>query len=204
MALTLLMSGPDFAAFTDRWRIPRAEVRSLGRADALLALAGRRAADADALVAEAEAAARWRGFEEGRREGRAAGAVEAARAVAALAHETRRVQAEQRRMLGALAIEVVRRVAASLGPQAVLEALAEQAAREVLGDQPLTVHVAPEGAAGVADRLSSLNAQIEVVADSQVEGGGCLIVTAKGSAYASLDLELAALERAFAERGGRG
>lgn len=203
MALVLLSSGRDFAALADGWRIPKAEVRSLGKADALLTLAAKRAAAADTLAAEAEAAARWRGYEEGKREGRAAGAAEAARAVAALAQETRRTQAEQRRMLGVLALEVVRRIAAGLGPQAVLEALAEQAARELLGDQPLSVHVAPDAAEGVSRRLWPLNAEIEVVADGQVQDGGCLVVTARGSAYASLELELAALERAFAELGGR-
>src|SRR5579859_8021663 len=132
MALVLLTSGPDFAALTDRWRIPRAEVRGLREAGELLRLASARADAIAARTAEAEAQARRHGFDQGLEEGRAAGAAEATRAVAALAAETRQAQAELRAKLGALSLEVVRRIATSLGPQAVIEALVERAAREVL------------------------------------------------------------------------
>ncbi len=197
MVMTLLSSGPGFAAFTDRWRIPKADVQRLRDAGQLLAAASDRANRAEARAADQEAQARQRGYEAGLREGRAAGAAEAAHALTAVVREVRAGQNELKESLGALSLDVVRRGAPRLGPQAVLEALVEQAVREILSDQPLSVHAAPDAAAGLAARLWPLNAEIEVVADAQVPDGACVIVTPRGSAHVGLELQLAALERAF-------
>lgn len=199
MGLVLLTHGDDFALLADGWRIPRAKARRLGEAGALLAAAGDWAKAAETMAVEAEAEARRCGYETGLAEGRAAGAAEAARAVASLAQEVRQSLQELRASLGSLSLDVVRRIAAELGPEAMLEAIVEQAAREVLADQPLTIHVPPPAAPGVARRLWPLNAAIEVVADAKLDSSDCIIVTPHGSIRAGLELELAALERAFAE-----
>jgi type III secretion protein L len=198
MATTLLASGPDFALLTNDWRIRREDVRAVTEAGALLSAAAARATAADRLASNAEARARQQGYVDGLAEGRAAGAAEAARAVAALAVEVRRHQTDQRERLGALSLDVVRRVAAELGPQAVLEAVVERAVRDVVADQPLAVHVPPESAGGVAERLSNLS-EVEVLSDPHVASGEAVVVSAQGSAHAGLELQLALLERAFAE-----
>ena len=112
MVMTLLSSGPGFAAFTDRWRIPKADVQRLRDAGQLLAAASDRANRAEARAADQEAQARQRGYEAGLREGRAAGAAEAAHALTAVVREVRAGQNELKESLGALSLDVVRRVAA--------------------------------------------------------------------------------------------
>lgn len=199
MSFVLVRGAGGSALLSDGWRIPAAEVARLRTAvEAADALDADRAGAAERLAAEREQA-RAEGYAAGLEEGRRAGAAEAARTLAALVREVRGHAADTRADLGRLALDVVRRVAAEVGPQAMLEAVAERAVREVLAEQPLVVRVAPAAAPGVAARLWPLNAEVEVEADPSVAEGDCVVASRSGAAHAGLEVQLSALDRAFAE-----
>lgn len=200
MSFTVFATDAGALIAAQGWRVPAAEVPALRDAAALLATLRTDAASAaQAHAVEAEAAreaGRLQGWEAGRREAAAA----AAQAVAELVRETREARTALERRLGALSLEVVRRVAGELGPAAVLQAVAERAAREVLADAPLSVRVSPAATGGVARRLAALP-EVEVTADPSLGPDDCVVSSRRGAAHAGLELQLQALERAFAEVG---
>ncbi len=199
MSFILLGEAGAPAVLGSGWRIPAADVRrlpdALGLAAELRTLRDRAQGDLDAAREEAR--------EQGRREGREEGRREAAEAVAAQAASlSRDVGGELsalRARLGALSLDVVRRVAGEFGTQATVEAVAERAVREVLSDAPLVVRVAPEASAGVGHRLAAFSESVEVAPDPSLAGGDCVVVSRRGAAHAGLEVQLAALHRAFAE-----
>lgn len=201
MSYVVVHGGPEGALLARGWRVPAAEVAQLRDGAALLAEAERTGAAVQARVEAAEAEARREGYAAGVEEGRRAAAVAAADSLSALTREVRAVAATTRDALGRLSLEVVRRIAAEVGPQTMLEAVAEKTVREVLSEQPLVVRVAPAAAPGVAQRLWPLNAELEVVGDAAVGEGECVVVSRHGSTHAGLAVQLAALDRAFREAG---
>ena len=199
MSYVVVQGAKDVALLASGWRIPAADVARLTDATALTTDLARRAEAVEARARLAEERGRDAGYKAGLEEGRRAGAADAQQALADLIKDTRAAQATLRAELGRLSLEVTRRVASDLGPQAMLEAVTERAVREVLADQPLIVRVAPGAAPGVAQRLWPLNAEVEVAPDPTVGEGDCVIVSRQGSAHAGLMVQLAALERAFRE-----
>ena len=199
MSFVLVKGAGGSALLSDAWRIPAAEVAPLRTAlEAAHALDADRADAADRLAVEREHA-RADGYAAGLEEGRRAGGAAAAQSLAALVREVRAQSQAARAELGRVALEVVRRIAAEIGPQTMLEAVAERAVRDTLSQQPLVVRVAETAAPGVAARLWPLNAEVEVIADPAVAEGDCVIASRSGAAHAGLEVQLSALERAFAE-----
>lgn len=194
MTYLLLSSGPSGALLTDQPVIRREDVEAVRDAAELTAAL-------DALRQAARETAQREGFEQGRAEGAAAAAREAAQTLAqvhaALESERERLRAAA----GALAIDIVRRIAAGLAPEEVLAALAEQAARDLLPEEPIRVRVAPEAAGAVERRLWPLEARIEVTADPDLAAGDCVLDTPSGRTHAGLDVQLRALEAVFAAPG---
>ena len=199
MTFVLLDTPAGAHVFGAGWRIPAADVGALPDALGLAAELRRLREGAAADVARAREEARDQGREEGLRAGRRAAAEAAARDAAALAKGLADDMAALRARLGALSLDVVRRVAGDLGSQAMLEAVAERAVREVMADAPLVVRVAPAASDGVGRRLQPLSAEVEVVADPSLADGDCVVVSRRGAAHAGVEVQLAALARAFAE-----
>lgn len=191
MSYVLLTSAPTATLLTERAIIPAADVASLDTAVELIeALEAHRAVVARAARAE--------GFEAGRAEGLERAA---ARTAEILAETHRILDAERERLRGqtaALALEVVRRIAANLGPDATVAALAERAVRDLLPEEPIRVRVAAERVGAVAARLWPIHERVEVSAEPGLDPDECLIDTPSGHVRAGLAVQLAALEKAFA------
>lgn len=198
MTFILVSSGPGHAALTDQPIVPANQVRQLGDAAALLSEAEGRLASVDEFRAAAKAQAEAEGYAAGLAQGREAAAVEVARQVVemqtALAAEREAIRAS----VGRLALDVVRRITADIGPETTVAALAHRAVREVLPDQPLTVRVPSLAVGAVSARLWPLGAAIEVQADDTLGATDCVLETPAGRTLASLDVQLAALETLFA------
>jgi flagellar biosynthesis/type III secretory pathway protein FliH len=197
MNFHLIAATPGAALLLDQPVIRREDVATVQGAAELIALAETRLADVDAYRAAQAEAGRTEGFRIGCEEGRALAAREAAETVARLHAEMQHVREQLRAATGKLALDVVRRIAVELGPEATLAALAERAVRDVLPDAPITVHVAPASVGAVTTRLWPIGAAIEVQPDETLAPGDCIIETAAGRSHAGLEVQLAALERVF-------
>ncbi len=197
MSFHLIAAAPGAALLLDRPVVRREDVATVRSAVELIALAETRLTDIDGYRAAQAEAGRTEGFKLGYDEGRAEAAREAAETVARLHEEMSHVREQLRAAAGRLALDVVRRIAVELGPEATLAALAERAVRDVLPDAPITVHVAPASVGAVTTRLWPIGAAIEVQADETLAPGDCIIETAAGRSHAGLEVQLAALERVF-------
>jgi type III secretion protein L len=174
--------------------VPAADVGALTDAMALLDAAAKVRADTDAAVARATEAGRAEGFAAGREEGRAAVAADIDAERFALALRDREVLAERQGAIAHLALEVVRRIASSLGPEETMAAIVARAAADVAPDTALTVRVAPAVLDAVAERLGD-RAGLTVEADPALDPLDCVIETTLSRVQAGLDTQLALIER---------
>ena len=197
MTLYLLAANRAGTLATDDPVIAAADVGAVNDMAAAVARAGALRDDMAARVAETADEAATAARAAGHAEGLAAAAAEVQAELFALtlraAAERSRVRAE----VTMIALEVVRRIAAEIGEPKVVAGLAERAAAALLPDEVATVRVPAAALAAVADRLQR-HAGLTVVADATLEPNGCVVTTALGSSHAGLDLQLAAVERAWA------
>jgi type III secretion protein L len=158
--------------------------------------------------AETVAAAAARAFEEGLAQGREAGRAQAreelAATLTALAQSAAQERDRLRGEVGALALQVVRKMLGSFAEDAVLAALAAVAANDLVATQAVALVVHPELCQAVRERLASVEAgcaalPCEVRDDPLVPRGCCRIETGHGSVDASLEAQLARLEAAWGQ-----
>ena len=191
MSYVLLASAPTAVLLSDQAIIPAKDV---GRLETAAELVEALEAHRDAVTCHARA----EGFEAGRAEG----LDHAARHVAETLAEIHRVlDAERARLRGqaaSLALDIVRRIAVDLGPDATVAALAERAVRDLLPQEPIRVRVAAERVGAVSARLWPIHERVEVAAEPGLSPDECLIDTPSGHVRAGLDVQLAALEAVFA------
>lgn len=186
-----------------------AEVPLLADAQALRDALERLRAEQEALIA-AEGA---RGFQQGLEQGMQAGRREAADAVAATLTTLAQASAQERERLrgdvGALALQVVRKLLGHFAEDSVLAALATTAANDLLATQPMTLAVHPELCQPVRERLAGLaglagpaeggGLRCEVRADPTAARDSCRLETEHGNVDAALEAQLARLEAAWAQ-----
>lgn len=197
MTFHLITSSPSSALLVDRAVIPRDEVQSLYDATALLARAEARLAEVDRMREAGRAAGHAVGHEEGHAGGLAKAQAETAEAMTRMHLDLEAERARLRESTGRLALDVVRRIAAEIGPEATLAALAERAVRDMLPAEPITVRVAPSNAGAVSARLWPIGAAIEVTGDDAIDADDCVIETTAGRTHAGLEIQLAALAKVF-------
>lgn len=136
--------------------------------------------------------ARTRGYTAGHAEGLAAAAASVGEELIRLAQaDVERSQA-QRADLARLGLEVVRRIAADLGPAEMVAALADKAAAAVAPDVQLTVRVAPAALVRTRQRVG---AQVTVEPDETLAPTDCVLSTPLGEVRAGLETQLAQLAR---------
>lgn len=198
MSYILIASGPGFTALADQPVVPREQVRRLADAAALLAEAEARLASVDAVREAARAEARAEGFAAGLAQGREAAAGELVANLAELHHGAAQEREAVRAGMGRLALDIVRRIASELAPEQVIAAIAARAVREVLPEQPIVVRVATTNVGETSARLWPLSASVEVQGDPALGAQDCVLETGQGRTVASLDVQLTALEQAFA------
>lgn len=199
MTFLALHAGRQASLATDRLWLSADEVSACQDARALLQrlehLVGRReaelAAARDAAVAEGRA--------EGRREALAQEAARLWDAWDAAARSARADVDTLREALVALSLQVVQRIAAELGPAAVVAAIAAQAARDLLPDSAAIVRVHPDVAAAVRERIGALPGVLEVRADATLGRCDCALDTVAGQRLAGLPVQLERLAAAWRE-----
>ena len=148
--------------------------------------------------ADAEEAARAKGYEQGLAEGRRKAGEELAAAHLELLRAADAEREHNRASLGELALAIIQRIAEDLGDAETVASLAMRAARDALTQGPLKIHVHPDHVPMVTRRVAQLEAPITVQADDQLGFGGCRLESALGEIEAGLDIQLTALREAFA------
>lgn len=176
------------------------DVTRFGDVTALLDAATSLRDDAQQARGAALAAARAEGFAAGHAEGRAAGEASIRDELLRLAHEDAARATAQRADLAKLALEVVRRIAGTIGAPEMVAGLAAQAAAQVAPETAATVRVHPAAVAQVTERLATLR-HITVEADETLARDDCVLATPLGRTHAGLDTQIAQLERAWSLTG---
>lgn len=161
--------------------------------------------EAERIAATAREAAQQAhnlGREHGLREGRETMAATLTTLAQSAAREHERLRGD----VGALALQVVRKLLGNFAEDALLAGLADTAAQEALPTQQMTLVVHPDLRDAVQARLSALAGQggedagalrCEVRGDAACERTACRIETEHGSVDASLDTQLARLAQAW-------
>jgi flagellar biosynthesis/type III secretory pathway protein FliH len=178
-----------------------AEVPLVAEAIALRDRLVRLQGEAAERIAEAERAARQRGFEQGVDEGRRAAEAQTAEALLAVAGQAAAERERLRQATAALALQVVRKLLGPFADDAVLAALATTAAAELLPQQAFAVVVHPDQGDAVRARLAAQSSAAampcEVRTDAACARDACRLETEHGSIDASLEAQLARLEAAW-------
>lgn len=141
---------------------------------------------------------------EGRQEGLENGRLEARQEVADKLLELERQTQKQHKAVNddvvAIALQVVRKIAAGVAPEDMLVALAEGAAAEHLPRQPVSLRVHPQHLDSVKRRIDQIKevsppSIIEtIVADNDLNPADCILETSAGQVCADLETQLLALE----------
>jgi type III secretion protein L len=155
--------------------------------------------DVRALLAGIDAislAAETRGYAKGLADGRAVAAAEHTTALMALDACAATARAALRAEAGDLAIAIIRRIAAEIGPAATVAGLAASAAADLAPDAPAQARVHPSAVAATVARLGG-QPQVTVVADAGLSPTDCVLITANGSIRAGLDTQLTVLAAAL-------
>jgi flagellar biosynthesis/type III secretory pathway protein FliH len=201
MTFLLWQSQGDARIASPRLVLRAAEVPPLQDAHRLCASLAQLQRDAAQRIDAAEQQARERGHAQGVEEGRAAARDEIATALQAHAQAAAAQRAQLRVQIGALALQVARKMLGGHAEDALLAALAATAARDMLPAAQVTLTVHPQLCDAVRERLSDIgddDLQLEVRADLACARDACRLETELGSVDASLEAQLARLAQAWA------
>lgn len=204
MTPTFLMwhrSGDTRLAST-RLVLRAAEVPVLQHANALRDTLEQRRDVQVQLIADAVAQARSEGHAQGLAEARAEAGERLAQTLLQLADAAAAEHARLRADTAALALQVVRKLLGSFAEDAVLAALAETAAAELLPGASLVLVVHPAQADAVRERLAQRDLpdglRFELRADPACAAETCRLETEHGSVDVALEAQLARLAAAWA------
>ena len=199
MSFLALHSSRQTSLATDRLWLSADDISACEDARVLLQRLEQLVARREAELAAAREQALAEGRDQGRRE---VLAQEAARLWDAWDAAARSAQVDLdtlREALVALSLQVVQRIASELGPAAVMAAIAEQAARELLPDSATIVRVHPDVAAAVRERIGALPGVLEVRADASLGRFDCMLSTPAGQRLAGLPAQLDRLAAVWRE-----
>lgn len=151
-------------------------------------------------VAEAAAQARDEGRTSGLEEGRRLAAEQLSEQLAVLAERAARDGERSRNQVGALALQVVRKLLGNFAEDAVLVALADTATADLLPAQALAIVVHLGRVEAVRKRLAGRDEAapcLEVRGDAALAADDCRLETEYGSVDVSLESQLARLAAAW-------
>jgi type III secretion protein L len=138
------------------------------------------------------------GFAEGKAKGEAEAKLIWDQKLISLAADVAKEQNILRAKSAALAVEIVRKLAPTLGAAQLVPALTECIARDLVPGNKIEIYVHPEALIETRARVAGLDTPIDVIGDEQAELFQCRIETAHGRIDGSLNIQLDALDATFA------
>ena len=197
----LLLKKNDFEIQSDRRLVKASEIATVKTAEDLVAAAEAEAARIREEAKAAFEAERQRGYDEGLQ----AGNLEIAMQKLDQVDQSVAFMESVEGKMADIVMKALRSCVEEIGDREMVVNIVRKTMKAVIRTQrKVTLKVAPEMAATVRERLSSLLAAystietFDVVEDARLAGPACILETEAGVADASVDTQLAAIERSLA------
>ena len=196
----LLIEKPDYKLDSDRRLVKASEVATVRTADEIIA-----AAEAEAARIREEAKAAFeeekkRGYEKGLADGK----MEIAMQKLDLVDSSVRFMESVEGKMADIVMKALKSCVVEIGDKEMVVQIVRKTMKAVIRTQrQVTLKVAPEMAESVKERVAALRAEyptiesLDVVEDPRLKGPACILETEAGVADASVDTQLAAIERSI-------
>ncbi len=196
----LLIEKPDYKLASDRRLVKASEVATVRTADEIIA-----AAEAEAARIREEAKVAFeeekkRGYDKGLAEGK----MEIAMQKLDLVDSSVKFMESVEGKMADIVMKALKSCVMEIGDSEMVVQIVRKTMRAVIRTQrQVTVKVAPEMVASVKARVDALRAEyptvetLDVVEDPRLKGPACILETEAGVADASVDTQLAAIERSL-------
>ena len=196
----LLIEKPDYKLASDRRLVKASEVATVRTADEIIA-----AAEAEAARIREEAKVAFeeekkRGYDKGLAEGK----MEIAMQKLDLVDSSVKFMESVEGKMADIVMKALKSCVMEIGDSEMVVQIVRKTMRAVIRTQrQVTVKVAPEMTASVKARVDALRAEyptietLDVVEDPRLKGPACILETEAGVADASVDTQLAAIERSL-------
>lgn len=205
----LLMEKENFTITSDRRLVKATDVATVKTAEEIIA-----AAEADAARIREEAKAAFeeekrRGYEKGIQDGK----IEIAMQKLDLVDKSVEFMGAVEGKMADVVMKALKSCVVEIGDKEMVVNIVRKTMNAVIRTQRhVTVKVSPEMAVSVRDRLKAICGDyptvetFDVVEDSRLKGAACVLETEAGVADASVDTQLAAIERSIKRHlsGGKG
>ena len=196
----LLIEKPDYKLDSDRRLVKASEVATVRTADEIIA-----AAEAEAARIREEAKAAFeeekkRGYEKGLADGK----MEIAMQKLDLVDSSVKFMESVEGKMADIVMKALKSCVVEIGDSEMVVQIVRKTMKAVIRTQrQVTVKVAPEMVDSVKARVDALRAEyptietLDVVEDPRLKGPACILETEAGVADASVDTQLAAIERSL-------
>ena len=196
----LLIEKPDYKLASDRRLVKASEVATVRTADEIIA-----AAEAEAARIREEAKAAFeeekkRGYEKGLADGK----MEIAMQKLDLVDSSVKFMESVEGKMADIVMKALKSCVVEIGDSEMVVQIVRKTMKAVIRTQrQVTVKVAPEMVDSVKARVDALRAEyptietLDVVEDPRLKGPACILETEAGVADASVDTQLAAIERSL-------
>ena len=196
----LLIEKPDYKLDSDRRLVKASEVATVRTADEIIA-----AAEAEAARIREEAKAAFeeekkRGYEKGLADGK----MEIAMQKLDLVDSSVKFMESVEGKMADIVMKALKSCVVEIGDSEMVVQIVRKTMKAVIRTQrQVTVKVAPEMVDSVKTRVDALRAEyptietLDVVEDPRLKGPACILETEAGVADASVDTQLAAIERSL-------
>ena len=196
----LLIEKPDYKLASDRRLVKASEVATVRTAEEIIS-----AAEAEAARIREEAKAAFeeekkRGYEKGLADGK----MEIAMQKLDLVDSSVKFMESVEGKMADIVMKALKSCVVEIGDSEMVVQIVRKTMKAVIRTQrQVTVKVAPEMAASVKARVDALRAEyptietLDVVEDPRLKGPACILETDAGVADASVDTQLAAIEKSI-------
>ena len=204
----LLIEKPNFALASDRRLVKASEVATAKSADEIIAAAEAEAARIREEAKAAYEAEKQRGYDKGLQDGKMEIAMQKLEQVDQSVTFMESVEEK----MAEIVMKALRSCVVEIGDREMVVNIVRKTMHAVIRTQRhVTLKVAPEMVAAVKERVASLRLDypmvetFDVVEDQRLKGPACILETEAGVADASVDTQLAAIERSLKRHiaGGR-
>ena len=196
----LLIEKPDYKLASDRRLVKASEVATVRSAEEILAAAEAEAARIREEAKSAFAEEKKRGYEKGLADGK----MEIAMQKLDLVDSSVKFMESVEGKMADIVMKALKSCVVEIGDSEMVVQIVRKTMKAVIRTQrQVTVKVAPEMVDSVKARVDALRAEyptietLDVVEDPRLKGPACILETEAGVADASVDTQLAAIERSL-------
>ena len=203
----LLIEKPDYKLASDRRLVKASEVATVRSAEEIIAAAEAEAARIREEAKAAFAEEKKRGYEKGLADGK----MEIAMQKLDLVDSSVKFMESVEGKMADIVMKALKSCVVEIGDKEMVVQIVRKTMKAVIRTQrQVTLKVAPEMVESVKERVAALRAEyptiesLDVVEDPRLKGPACILETEAGVADASVDTQLAAIERSIKKHFNKG